>query len=72
MLIELKPFITQRMQTGEAMKPPLVVTEEKLSRLWPLPRSTEQREGPPFHLRKPMLPVMICVATGSGKVIFKY
>lgn len=52
------------------MKPPQVVTEEKLSRLWPLPQSIEQIEGPPFHVRKPALPVMICVATGSGELIF--
>ncbi|XP_053390843.1 uncharacterized protein LOC128553692 [Mercenaria mercenaria] len=47
-------------------KPPQVVTEEKLSRLWPQPQSIEQQEGYPFHIRKPALPVMISVATGTA------
>ncbi|XP_060562168.1 uncharacterized protein LOC132721814 [Ruditapes philippinarum] len=49
-----------------SMKPPQVVTEEKLSRLWPQPQSIEQQEGYPFHIRKPTLPVMISVATGAA------
>lgn len=49
----------------ETSRPPHVVTEEKLSRLWPQPQSIEQQEGPPFHIRKPDLPVIVSVATGT-------
>ena len=55
-------------------KPPQVVTEEKLSSLWPQPQSIEQQEGYPFHIRKSTLPVMISVATGAGMFysIYRY
>ncbi|WAR19131.1 TNKS-like protein [Mya arenaria] len=43
-----------------------VVTEEKLSRLWPQPQSIEQQEGPPLVITGPAFPVMISMATGSG------
>ncbi|XP_052768844.1 uncharacterized protein LOC128209056 isoform X2 [Mya arenaria] len=43
-----------------------VVTEEKLSRLWPQPQSIEQQEGPPLVITGPAFPVMISMATGSA------
>ncbi|KAL4238827.1 hypothetical protein ACF0H5_003534 [Mactra antiquata] len=45
-------------------KPPQVVTEEKLSNLWPQPQCIEQHEGYPFHIRKPILPIMISSSSG--------
>lgn len=47
-------------------KPPQVVTEEKLSLLWPQPQIIEQQEGYPIHLRKSTLPILISVTTGTA------
>ena len=43
-----------------------VVTEEKLSQLWPQPRSIEQQDGPPLCIRGTELPIMISTGTGPG------
>ena len=54
----------------EACKPPRVVTEERLSLLWPQPQSIIQKEGKPFH-PKGSLPVFISAGVGSGQCLLE-